>query len=176
MTAKFEQHPRLAGLLLQTRKRYLIEASPRDRVWGGGKSALQISQGQWDGLNLLGNILAKVRYLLRYTEPDEMLRRSRHFDGVAASPVHKGKGKKGKGKGNGPGGGAAGKGNNGLLRWGAGALGSAHAATQDNHHSLPRVLGGLGGDARASAYAGSACGWGGSTHLDKSGVFFASRF
>ena len=65
-----------------------------------------------------------------------MLRRTRQgyagiCDRLAASPGAKGKGKKGKGKGKGSGGGAAGKGSYGLLPWGAGVLGSAHAAPQD---------------------------------------------
>ena len=72
-----------------------------DRPW----TALQISRGQpWDGLNLLGDILARVRIVLPHAEPDEMLRRTRQgyagiCDRLAASPGAKGKGKKGKGKG-----------------------------------------------------------------------------
>lgn len=37
--AKFGQHPELRDFLLNTRSRVIVEASPRDRIWGIGLSA-----------------------------------------------------------------------------------------------------------------------------------------
>jgi ribA/ribD-fused uncharacterized protein len=62
--AKFGQHSDLAIYLRSTAPRILVEASPRDRVWGIGlgrdqKEALRPSE--WQGLNLLGFALVEVR-------------------------------------------------------------------------------------------------------------------
>ncbi|MEU7740083.1 NADAR family protein [Nonomuraea sp. NPDC049158] len=62
--AKFAQHPDLADFLLGTRNRVLVEASPRDRIWGIGLTAddeRAASPATWQGLNLLGFGLMSVR-------------------------------------------------------------------------------------------------------------------
>ena len=66
--AKFGQHPALRDYLLATGERVLVEASPRDRIWGIGMSAaneLATSPGQWRGGNLLGFALMEARHQLR---------------------------------------------------------------------------------------------------------------
>jgi ribA/ribD-fused uncharacterized protein len=65
--AKFAQHPDLAGFLLGTRERVLVEASPVDRVWGIGLAAGDERAGsprEWRGLNLLGFALMAAREAL----------------------------------------------------------------------------------------------------------------
>ena len=66
--AKFGQHPGLREFLLATGERVLVEASPRDRVWGIGLSAgheRAADPRQWHGLNLLGFALMRARATLR---------------------------------------------------------------------------------------------------------------
>lgn len=66
--AKFGQHPQLAGYLLGTGDRVLVEASPVDRVWGIGLAAADERANrpaQWRGLNLLGFALMRARAQLR---------------------------------------------------------------------------------------------------------------
>jgi ribA/ribD-fused uncharacterized protein len=63
---KFTQHSDLRDKLLATQGKMLVEASPRDRIWGigyGAKNALA-NKERW-GLNLLGQVLVEIR--------DEML-------------------------------------------------------------------------------------------------------
>jgi ribA/ribD-fused uncharacterized protein len=65
--AKFGQHPDLREFLLATGERVLVEASPRDRVWGIGLSAgheRAADPRQWRGLNLLGFALMRARAAL----------------------------------------------------------------------------------------------------------------
>ena len=55
--AKFGQNSELRDFLLSTRDRVLVEASPRDPVWGIGLAASDeraASPATWRGLNLLG--------------------------------------------------------------------------------------------------------------------------
>ncbi|RJL32593.1 NADAR family protein [Bailinhaonella thermotolerans] len=62
--AKFGAHPELAAYLLATRDRVLVEASPRDRIWGIGLAAgdpRAASPSAWRGLNLLGFALMSAR-------------------------------------------------------------------------------------------------------------------
>jgi ribA/ribD-fused uncharacterized protein len=62
--AKFGQDPALRDYLLSTRARVLVEASPRDRVWGIGLGAADERAQrpeQWRGLNLLGFALMEAR-------------------------------------------------------------------------------------------------------------------
>ena len=62
--AKFGQHAALREFLLGTGERVLVEASPRDRIWGIGLAKDDPRAGdprQWHGLNLLGFALMEVR-------------------------------------------------------------------------------------------------------------------
>ncbi|NYH53063.1 hypothetical protein HNR06_002652 [Nocardiopsis arvandica] len=62
--AKFGQNPDLREFLLGTGGRVLVEASPRDRVWGiglGAKNDDARVPERWRGLNLLGFALMEAR-------------------------------------------------------------------------------------------------------------------
>ncbi len=66
--AKFVQNPPLRDYLLATGHRVLVEASPRDHVWGIGMGARHPdaeNPAAWRGENLLGFALAVVRARLR---------------------------------------------------------------------------------------------------------------
>jgi ribA/ribD-fused uncharacterized protein len=66
--AKFGQHADLRAFLLGTGDRVLVEASPRDRIWGIGLAAddpRAADPATWRGLNLLGFALMRVREQLR---------------------------------------------------------------------------------------------------------------
>jgi ribA/ribD-fused uncharacterized protein len=66
--AKFGQHPDLTEFLLGTGERVLVEASPRDRIWGIGLAATDeraTDPRQWRGRNLLGFALMRARATLR---------------------------------------------------------------------------------------------------------------
>ncbi|WP_299184447.1 NADAR family protein [uncultured Aquimarina sp.] len=61
---KFSQHQELKEFLLNTKKRIIVEASPRDRIWGIGMGqANEKAQNPnlWRGQNLLGFALMEVR-------------------------------------------------------------------------------------------------------------------
>lgn len=63
---KFTQNEDLKQLLLSTGERELVEASPRDRIWGvgfGEKNAGNCRE-RW-GLNLLGKALMETRERIR---------------------------------------------------------------------------------------------------------------
>lgn len=68
---KFRQNQKLLDLLLATGDNVLVEASPRDKIWGigmGEKKARTIAGGEEEkkwGLNLLGVALMETRDLLR---------------------------------------------------------------------------------------------------------------
>ena len=65
--AKFGQHRQLRDFLAGTGSRVIVEASPRDRVWGIGLAAddeRAQSPELWPGLNLLGFALMEVRHQL----------------------------------------------------------------------------------------------------------------
>ena len=62
--AKFSQNVSLGNFLLNTGSRVLVEASPRDTIWGIGLSEKDDEANQpirWKGKNLLGFALMEVR-------------------------------------------------------------------------------------------------------------------
>ena len=62
--AKFSQNPELLEFLLTTKNRILVEASPRDRIWGIGMGKANPDAQcplRWRGRNLLGFALTEVR-------------------------------------------------------------------------------------------------------------------
>lgn len=62
--AKFGQHAELGDFLRGTAARVLVEASPRDRIWGIGMGAGNPDAdhpARWRGLNLLGFALIAAR-------------------------------------------------------------------------------------------------------------------
>lgn len=62
--AKFGQNPALRSFLSGTRSRVLVEASPRDRIWGIGMAASNpksLDPRLWRGRNLLGFALMEAR-------------------------------------------------------------------------------------------------------------------
>ncbi len=69
LTAKFQTHPNLKQLLLDSYPKTLVEASPVDKIWGIGMSPDQAyknpDRANWKGLNLLGQSLMRVRERLR---------------------------------------------------------------------------------------------------------------
>lgn len=61
---KFYQHETLKLFLLNTKNRILVEASPRDKIWGIGMSENDEkvrNPNLWKGQNLLGFALMQVR-------------------------------------------------------------------------------------------------------------------
>ena len=65
---KFSQQQDLKEFLLNTGDRVLVEASPRDRIWGiglGQNNPDAENPYQWRGLNLLGFALMEVRRLIK---------------------------------------------------------------------------------------------------------------
>ena len=66
--AKFSQNKELKEFLLASKNRVLVEASPKDRVWGIGLSAddnLAEQPLKWKGTNKLGFALMQVREKLK---------------------------------------------------------------------------------------------------------------
>ena len=62
--AKFSQNEKPLDLLLSTDDKILVEASPKDTVWGIGldeSSSEAIQPRKWIGENLLGFALMEVR-------------------------------------------------------------------------------------------------------------------
>lgn len=75
---KFNQHPAFAKYLLDSGDRVLVEASPRDRIWGigMGQNNDEIhNPDNWRGENLLGFALMGAR---------DFLREHGHFDKMEA--------------------------------------------------------------------------------------------
>ena len=67
-TAKFAQNPELGEWLVGTGDKVLVEASPRDTIWGiglSGKDVRALDLRTWRGLNLLGFALMQARTELR---------------------------------------------------------------------------------------------------------------
>ena len=62
--AKFRNSPELGAFIAATRPSVLVEASPRDRIWGIGMTASHPDAqrpSRWRGTNLLGFALMNVR-------------------------------------------------------------------------------------------------------------------
>jgi ribA/ribD-fused uncharacterized protein len=75
--AKFGQDPELCRYLLGTANRVLVEASPRDRIWGIGLGAAHeqaTDPSRWRGRNLLGFALMEARARLGQAVTTEMLK------------------------------------------------------------------------------------------------------
>jgi ribA/ribD-fused uncharacterized protein len=65
---KFKQHAELKEYLIKTGKRTIVEASPRDRIWGIGMSKTHDHAENpllWRGQNLLGFALMEARDRLK---------------------------------------------------------------------------------------------------------------
>ncbi|KAK6345478.1 hypothetical protein TWF718_007394 [Orbilia javanica] len=69
---KFTQNEKLKEMLLETGNKELVEASPRDRIWGVGYGAANAPKNRqkW-GLNLLGKALMDVRERIREEEREK---------------------------------------------------------------------------------------------------------
>ncbi|KAG4080324.1 hypothetical protein HA402_010816 [Bradysia odoriphaga] len=70
---KFTQNPDLLDKLLKTEGTTLVEASPRDRLYGIGLSANNpkaLDRKTWRGKNLLGEILTRLRKELKDAQED----------------------------------------------------------------------------------------------------------
>lgn len=70
--AKFTQNPAMGEFLRTTGHRVLVEASPVDRVWGiglAGDDPRALQPAQWQGTNLLGFALMRVREVIREARP-----------------------------------------------------------------------------------------------------------
>jgi ribA/ribD-fused uncharacterized protein len=66
--AKFSQNETLGTLLRETGDRTIVEASPKDRIWGIGLGAddpRSLDESRWRGTNWLGIALMQVRQTLR---------------------------------------------------------------------------------------------------------------
>ena len=62
---KFSQNDDIRQKLLSTGNSTLVEASPRDRIWGIGLNITDAQSGKdWKGKNLLGKTLMRVREYL----------------------------------------------------------------------------------------------------------------
>lgn len=72
--AKFSQNSELWEFLKNTKQRILVEASPRDRIWGigmGKNNPDVFCPSKWRGKNLLGFALTEVRDTLLAKEQKE---------------------------------------------------------------------------------------------------------
>lgn len=64
--AKYEYNPDLDRQLQETAPKYLVEASPYDKIWGVGLAPddpAVHSKANWQGTNWLGEVLNKTRFL-----------------------------------------------------------------------------------------------------------------
>ena len=61
---KFEHNEDILKILKNTENSIIAEASPYDKIWGiGVKKSKNLTKNDWDGLNLLGEVLMEVREL-----------------------------------------------------------------------------------------------------------------
>ena len=66
--SKFSQNSSLRKNLIETENKILVEASPYDKIWGIGldeNNPKILEPNNWDGLNLLGKVLMRVRDILK---------------------------------------------------------------------------------------------------------------
>lgn len=66
--AKFSQNPDLYEFMVSTGDLEIVEASPYDKIWGiglGENDPKALDKSQWQGQNLLGEVLMEVRDMLR---------------------------------------------------------------------------------------------------------------
>jgi ribA/ribD-fused uncharacterized protein len=62
--AKFTQNPHLLKVLMETKGREIVEASPFDTIWGiglGEDDPRALDKSQWKGTNWLGEVITRVR-------------------------------------------------------------------------------------------------------------------
>lgn len=74
--AKFSQNPELWDFMKTTHRRILVEASPKDRIWGIGMGKSNPDAEcplKWRGTNLLGFALTEVRDILLAREEEGQL-------------------------------------------------------------------------------------------------------
>lgn len=75
---KFSQNLAISDFLINTKKRVLVEASPKDTIWGIGldeKHQGIENPSNWKGKNLLGFALMEARSKLRQNRPNSSMRR-----------------------------------------------------------------------------------------------------
>ncbi len=68
---KFSQNPELKKALLDTKNKYIMEASPYDKVWGvgmGAKNKNIYDTDKWKGQNLLGKAIVSTRAYIQKME------------------------------------------------------------------------------------------------------------
>ncbi|XP_053389879.1 riboflavin biosynthesis protein VVA0006-like [Mercenaria mercenaria] len=68
---KFTQNENLTNLLLATGSKILVEANPRDNIWGIGMdmwNSNAIHPNKWNGRNRFGSILMDIRGWLRQSK------------------------------------------------------------------------------------------------------------
>lgn len=76
LVSKFTQDTRLKTRLLLTNNKILVEASPTDSIWGIGlaeDNPLAWNEATWQGQNLLGKTLVRVRAQIRDNDFKESL-------------------------------------------------------------------------------------------------------
>ena len=86
--AKFSQNPKLKAFLLDTGNQVLVEASPKDTIWGIGLAEHEpnaCNPSKWKGVNLLGFALMEVRDQLRSQEECDKMHRQfvKYFETIA---------------------------------------------------------------------------------------------
>jgi ribA/ribD-fused uncharacterized protein len=65
---KYGQNQELKDILLSTKDKHIVEASPYDKIWGIGMRESHkdaTNPLRWKGLNLLGNALMRTREVLK---------------------------------------------------------------------------------------------------------------
>lgn len=68
---KFSQNPQLLERIAKSKGTLLVEAAPNDEIWGIGLEASDpkaMDKTQWQGQNMLGIIVTRVRDILCYVK------------------------------------------------------------------------------------------------------------